>query len=135
MEKRCVICGVEIDKRNDTEEHVIPNSIGGRIKVTGFICSDCNSKSGARWDAELARQLNPLCLFFRVKRERGKPPSQRFTLDDGKEILLHHDGNFSPAKPLIEKSTSGKQVKIRIQARTFSEYKKLLRGLKRKYPA
>lgn len=134
MVNRCIVCEEVISNSNDSEEHIIPNSIGGRLKTKGFICSECNSQSGTRWDAALSKQLNPMCLFFRIKRERGKPPSQIFTTDDGKEILLHHDGSFTFSKPSIEEEVSGTKLTIRIQARTVSEYKKTLRGLKRKYP-
>lgn len=52
--KECALCNSNITDKNDSNEHLIPNAIGGRKKITGFICSNCNSKSGEFWDAELA---------------------------------------------------------------------------------
>ena len=68
----CALCNVEIAEQNDSKEHIIPNSIGGRKKVKGFICKDCNNKSGREWDDALAQQFNPLSLLLGIKRERKK---------------------------------------------------------------
>lgn len=37
----CALCDTEITIDNDTREHVIPNAIGGRKKISGFICENC----------------------------------------------------------------------------------------------
>ena len=60
----CALCDIIITNENDTKEHIVPNAIGGRKKIKGFICRACNSTSGDSWDKELAKQLNPLSLFF-----------------------------------------------------------------------
>ena len=57
-------CGSRVTEDTSTKEHVVPNAIGGRKRVTGFICNSCNNQTGAVWDAELARQLNPLGLLW-----------------------------------------------------------------------
>ncbi|GAL13836.1 hypothetical protein JCM19233_4843 [Vibrio astriarenae] len=75
---KCALCDVEITEKNDTKEHLIPNAIGGRKKVKGFICENCNNASGDDWESELAKQLNPLSLFFGISRERGEAPPQLF---------------------------------------------------------
>ena len=64
-------CGSRITEDTSTKEHVVPNAIGGRKRVTGFICNSCNNKTGAVWDAELARQLNPLGLLLGIRRQRA----------------------------------------------------------------
>ena len=87
--KICALCDAEITKNNDTREHLIPNAIGGRKKVKGFICNSCNNKSGAEWDADLANKLNPLSLFFRIQREQGEVPPQSFSTTGGEEYTLN----------------------------------------------
>ena len=76
----CALCDMEITEKNDTKEHLIPNAIGGRKKIKGFICNSCNKASGDNWDSELAKQLNPFSLFFGITRERGEAPSQLFVV-------------------------------------------------------
>ncbi|KAB7740293.1 hypothetical protein F2P47_08595 [Parvibaculum sedimenti] len=55
---RCIICNNVLTKGTDSREHVIPNSIGGRLKVRGFLCVRCNNTSGHKWESDLARDLN-----------------------------------------------------------------------------
>ena len=47
----CWLCEGELTK---TEEHIIPDSIGGRRIVVGFICQACNSRTGSSWDAAVS---------------------------------------------------------------------------------
>lgn len=93
----CALCDVVITHDNDTKEHIIPNSIGGRKKVKGFICNTCNRITGQDWDVELNNQLNYFNLLFMIKRERGTPASERIKTISGKEYLVHHSGVMSPS--------------------------------------
>jgi len=51
LSSECALCDIKITKDNDTKEHIIPNAIGGRKKITGFICKDCNLRSGDEWES------------------------------------------------------------------------------------
>ena len=44
----CWLCSNELTL---TREHIIPRSMGGKKTVVGFICTDCNSRTGRDWDA------------------------------------------------------------------------------------
>ena len=128
-------CGNRLSEDTSTKEHVILNSIGGRKKVRGFICTNCNNKTGAEWDHELAGQLNPLGLLLGISRQRGKIPSQTFSTSSGGEVRLHSDGRRTISKPSHEIDTDGGNTHIRIHARTTRELRKLMKGMRRKYPA
>jgi len=54
----CLICECALTAAKDSEEHVIPNAIGGRWKMRGILCRSCNNTSGVTWDAALAAQLH-----------------------------------------------------------------------------
>jgi hypothetical protein len=133
---KCALCDVEITEKNDTKEHLIPNAIGGRKKVKGFICESCNNASGDDWESELAKQLNPLSLFFGISRERGDAPSQLFETTGGDKLKLNVDGSMDLEKPLYAESPleAGSGVQIQIRARSMPEAKRMLQGVKRKYP-
>jgi len=45
MEK-CIFCNKEITQDNDSKKHIIPNCIGGKLKVRGMVCKNCNSILG-----------------------------------------------------------------------------------------
>lgn len=130
----CALCDVEITEENDSREHIIPNSIGGRKKVKGFICNLCNNTTGSRWDTELAKQLNPLSLIFHIQRERGEPPSQTLETTNGEKLTLHHRGGMSPSKPEFKKEARDNKTAISITARDAEEAKRMLKGIKKDYP-
>ena len=132
----CVFrCGNRITEDTSTKEHVVPNAIGGRKSVTGFICNSCNNRTGAVWDAELASQLNPLGLLLGIRRQRGDVPSQVFSTSGGGEVRLLYDGRRTIAKPSHEITTDGDNTHIMIQARTMRELRSQINGMRRRYPS
>ena len=135
MLEKCALCDVLITAENDSKEHVIPNSIGGRKKITGFICDPCNNKSGDDWEKDLAKQLNPLSLFFRIKRERGDAPAEIFSTTGGEQYRLKSDGSMEATKPCYNEEVHETGVKININARNMKEARKMLSGVKRKHPS
>ena len=43
----CWLCDKELTM---TKEHIVPESMGGKKTVRGFICINCNSRTGHDWD-------------------------------------------------------------------------------------
>lgn len=54
----CYVCGCQLNKFNETEEHIIQYSIGGVLKSKQLLCKQCNSMLGHDIDDELAKQFN-----------------------------------------------------------------------------
>jgi hypothetical protein len=132
--KECALCGHPITNENDSKEHIIPNAIGGRKKVSGFICEKCNNEKGKDWDSDLAHRLNPLSVLFGISRERGEPPPHIVETKNGEQLRLYPDGSMEPAKPKYEETQNESGIKINIVVRSKEELKKILHGVKRKYP-
>ncbi len=132
--KVCACCPSEITEINDSEEHVIPNSIGGRKKVRGFICITCNSSFGQSWDTKLAEQLNWFSLAVGIERERGSSPDEIVQTVDGTELRLRADGTMTRKEPFFQRTESDGKANIRMFARTEREARKMLQGIKKKHP-
>ena len=131
----CVLCEIPLHAGNDSEEHVIINAIGGRYKVTGVLCVRCNNGAGQTWDCALAKDLQSLGLLIGVKRERGELPSLVVKNLEGDQLLLHADGSMSPASvKFIEIQELSGFTKIELIARSLKEARKILKGVKKKYP-
>ena len=132
--QHCCFCGKAITSDYNAEEHIIPNAIGGRRRVVGFICRDCNSRSGERWDDELARQLAPICVLLRIKRQRGHVAPQRFRTSSGGSIRINPDGTMvrPTLKPQVK--TEGSITSVHIEASTMGKLRRMVQGLRRKYP-
>lgn len=118
----CFICDVEITNKNDSKEHIFLNCIGGRKKVSGFLCAECNNRTGSEWDSEVDKHLSSLALQFKIKRERGDVPSKKIKCNDGKTIYCHADKISSDTiehkvvdGKLIVKGPSKKRVEQYVQ--------------------
>lgn len=133
--RMCVICDEPIGANRDSKEHVMTEAIGGRLTVKGFICRRCNNDAGRTWDAHLASQLHPLSLMFGVQRQRGATPGLQITTTAGEELVINADGPFTLARPSFTEEKVPEGVKIQIVARSMEEAKKMLAGVKRKYPS
>lgn len=113
----CALCNVVLDEDNQTEEHIIPQAIGGRLKVKNFICLTCNNKFGHKWDCILADQLSFFSTSLNIKREK-KLPNHRVKTIDGNEYLKQPDGDFLLTRPtdIVEKNHDG-SFNIKIEAK------------------
>jgi len=103
-------------ENNQTEEHVIPQAIGGRLKVKDFICRSCNNKFGHKWDSILSEQLSFFVTSLNIKREKKLPNYLVKTLD-GKEYLKQPNGDFILTRPVdqVKKNADG-SINVKINA-------------------
>ncbi|MBE7197827.1 MAG: HNH endonuclease [Parafilimonas terrae] len=133
---KCLLCPAEITAANDSAEHLIPNAIGGRRKVSGLLCKTCNSETGRSWDAALGDQLLPLTLLFDVSRQRKSAErSLAVTTTAGERITIGPGGKLTLSAPAIDRTPVGEsQTSYRLVARTMEEARQMVQGLKRKHP-
>lgn len=133
--RRCYRCDTELGSTNRSEEHIILNACGGRLKSDNIICASCNSTFGQSFDAELARQTNDLANLLLIKRERGTPQEIIGKLPStGEDYILQYGGEPMKSKPDVNLSKNGDRTEIKISARSETEFKAILKGLKRKFP-
>lgn len=125
----CYACQKELTKENETEEHIILNALGGKLKSKKLICKSCNSKFGSDIDDKLSRQLQPISTLLNVKRDRGKPQNVK-AKHGSKEILIEPGGKMKLSRAYHEIDGNV----YHIEAPSIGETRKVLLGLKRKYP-
>ncbi len=130
----CVLCTVRITDDNDSAEHVLPNAVGGRLKVRGFICKPCNDRTGHNWDAQLADQLQALCLLIGVARERGATPPLTVQTTTGQILKMTARDGLFPSRPSYEATPTETGMQIRISARTMAEARRMIEGARAKHP-
>jgi len=67
MDKFCIFTNHPLDERNRSNEHIIPQCMGGRLQSRDLICRDCNSKFGSEFDESLIKRfcwiMYPLSLY------------------------------------------------------------------------
>ncbi len=131
---KCTLCDCEITPTTDSREHIIPQSIGGRLKVKGFICKCCNNKTGDSWDASLATQLNFFNLLYGTNRENGDAPTQRVEIIGRGEHIFRADGNYDIHKPVYTVTENGSISQLSIQAKNHKQLKQQLARAKKQFP-
>ena len=108
---KCYVCDTEITTINSTEEHIIINAIGGRLKSRKLICVKCNTELGETIDAVLAKQLNSLANMLMINRERGEPqPIMSEKLSTGENILIEFGGTLKQSHLLTKKVKKERQI-------------------------
>ncbi len=132
---KCYVCDIEITNKNETDEHIIINAAGGRLKYKGLICSKCNSDFGETIDSRLAKQLNILANMLMVKRHRGEPQSIiGYKQSTGEKYILEVGGKPKLTKHTIDKTVDGDNINISITASSEKELRKTLTNIAKKYP-
>ena len=133
--KQCYLCGKTITEENKSVEHIVLNSLGGRLKSAQLICRSCNSKFGNTIDANLSKQLNFFANFLDIKRENGTVPDvEMLKASTGEKFKVTSKGIPILAKPLLKETPCGDGTTIQIKARSEKELKGILIGLRKKHP-
>ncbi|MFM0058699.1 HNH endonuclease [Paraburkholderia phytofirmans] len=130
----CALCDNPIALKGDSGEHIIPNSIGGRRKIWGFICRDCNSRAGDSWDAEIWRQFSHVAMMHGVERDRGEPPSIKVQTVDGSRYLLLPDGSMTVEHPTFSAEPGEQGTNINVTARDAKEAQRMAKQIANKHP-
>ena len=111
----CYICDTEITPQNESEEHIIINAAGGKLKSKVLLCKKCNSEIGHEIDSELAKQLNIVANTLMIKRDSGKPQAIiGDKISSGEKYSIETGGKPSYTKPTVLKSTERNQTKYSI---------------------
>jgi hypothetical protein len=98
----CIFCKKPL---NDSDEHIIPECLNGKLHSRTLICKDCNNKYGVSIDASVKKLFNPILLllgFDNANSVQSKDP-------DGNKYLYDKKGKVSRIVPeLSEIKKDGK---------------------------
>lgn len=132
---QCWLCTNPLEGGHRTGEHIIPSAIGGRDEVHDFICRECNSKRGAAWEAELARQFLWFSSASGVKRGRGGAhPDFSVQTASGKRLKLRDDSVLVLDGHDISIEELDGRIKIAIEANDPKTIRNLLKKVTADYP-
>lgn len=130
----CSLCNELLSDSNNSDEHIIPNAIGGRMTVRGFICRSCNNISGRNWDQALAEQFSDFSVLIGVKRQRGSVPPIKFETKEGRSVALNVDGKMSSlCKAKVTDNVGPHGGSVNIQAATDEQANRISEGIVTKY--
>src|ERR1700722_2354620 len=90
--EKCIFCRQPLD---NSKEHIVPNSMNGRLTSKDIICSKCNNFFGRKLDPVFKKFLNPLLLLFGF----DNASSIQFENDDQQKCILDKNLAARPVKP------------------------------------
>jgi len=127
LRKECIYCGVTFTKENNSDEHLIPEGIGGKLSRKYLLCKECNNKTLGKFDKAIQEHIS---LFLNIKRIKGKR---------GKEVSVKGDSKlgkiiFKDGIPIVLPSVidNADGSKIILGDKKYTE--DILNGFKKKYP-
>ncbi len=95
----CYRCDKPLNEENESEEHFIPNSIGGHTISKKLLCRICNSKL-APLDASLANLLNIFMVLLNPRRDKGNIPLiNAKNIHTKEDVYLNADGTEFSKNP------------------------------------
>jgi hypothetical protein len=129
---KCIFCNNDLD---NSDEHILPESINGRIHSKKIICSVCNSKVfGEKIDPVLAELFKPIIHVLDLKNAKAIQAEDEV----GNKYLIQKKGKIKQLKPEIkfEKKEDGIYFSIKGKEEDIIKYltKKLQRQKNRYNP-
>ena len=93
---KCYLCGKELTDKNSSNEHIIPNALGGKLTAK-ILCKECNSNLGSSFDNCLAKSLEWFSCKINHSRSRGTVQPVKVSID-GMTALSLQGGNYEGTK-------------------------------------
>lgn len=106
---KCYLCNIELNENNKSIEHIIPQSIGGKLKSKDILCKDCNSKFGSNIDKKFVDNFEFISVIVNPKTDRHTKGLGLKAQIENSEVLLYRDIVISSQfKPKITKDNNKK---------------------------
>ena len=99
----CYYCGCEITEKNNSMEHIVPNSLRGKLKKENILCEKCNNDLSTI-DKKLASNFEFLNIFLETRTHR--PINLKVPVKiDGEDAIFKNGMKYtSQFKPKIVKT-------------------------------
>ena len=103
---KCVLCGVEISRKNSSKEHLILKTFGGRRTTRRALCRACNTRTGRDWDSVLEQQLRRFIILVELTDETNKKRKEIIRESQDKGIVFK-TGMLGGTEQMVEVEYEG----------------------------
>jgi hypothetical protein len=132
--KKCRGCGKDLTSATDSEAHIIPNALGGRLKPKGIICRSCNGKLDELADNALVRAFGHWPTLLNLPRDRGEQPRKLIETQNGKRVWVESDGSITLADPDYKVAPVEAGHEVMIAAGNMKTFRQLLQKVAKEFP-
>ncbi|MEJ7678956.1 MAG: HNH endonuclease [Segetibacter sp.] len=108
LNKVCYISGEVLTDNNSSEEHIIPNALGGHLKSYNLVSEQINNTLFAKIDALLSKSIE-FSQLIKFKRDRGEQPQITGVNSEGIRYSVDNNqkGTLLPLKPFLFTDENG----------------------------
>lgn len=133
-ELKCRGCGAPLTDSNDSEAHIIPNALGGRLKPKGIICRECNTELDRIADNALVQAFGSWPTLLDVPRDRGSHPDKDVSTQSGKRVRMSAEGTLTRVDPVYTVTETDDGHKVEIGAGVMKTFGQLLQRAAKQFP-
>lgn len=134
MTKDCFGCGVLLTRENDSEAHVIPQALGGRLGPKGILCGSCNGVLNIVADLPLVQSFDALPTLLNIPRDRGSNPTKTLSTREGHKVSLDADGKLTRVDVTREVTDIPEGKLVELGAGNMRTAKQLLKWAEKEFP-
>lgn len=131
---KCFGCGEKLTKDNNSEAHVIPNALGGRLAPKKLICRKCNTEFSELADNDLVNAFGAWPTLLNIPRQNGDNPPKTLDTKAGFKVRIEADGKTTRVDPQYEENQVAAGTSLDIGAGNKKTFGQLLKRAHKKYP-
>jgi hypothetical protein len=131
---RCYGCSSPLTPDNDSEAHIIPKALVGRLAPKGLICRKCNTALDAAADHALVEAFGAWPTLLAIPREGVNPPKTIVTRH-GEKVRVEEDGSMTRFNVVYNVTPTSKGDAVHIAAGNLKTIRQLLGRAAKDYPA
>ncbi|MCP4305508.1 MAG: HNH endonuclease [bacterium] len=134
MTIRCRGCNSPLTEANNSEAHVIPQALGGRLAPRDILCQTCNGRLNDTVDLPLVKALGAWPTLLNVPRQRGKQPSQTVHTRKGHKVSLESGGSMMRIDVVYDVTPIAQGDYVVIGAGQMKTARQLIQRAKNEFP-
>jgi hypothetical protein len=131
---KCNGCGVDLTSETDSEAHIFPNALGGRLAPKGLICRECNTLLDRLADNPLIKAFGPWPTLIDVPRHRGSNPPVDIETTGGQRIRVEANGTRTRSDLVYDVDPVVGGHKVEIGAYNWKVARQLIKKAAKQFP-
>lgn len=132
--KNCRGCNDPLTPANDSEAHIIPRALGGRLAPKGLVCRKCNGDLDRLADNALVQAFGAWPTLLAIPRQGGQNPAKIISTRDGHKVRVEPDGSLTRTDVLYRVSAMPGGHKVELAAGDRRTVRQLLNRTKKQFP-
>lgn len=131
---KCYGCNERLTVSNNSEAHVIPNALGGRLAPKNIICKSCNGKLDKLADNNLVKAFHAWPTLLQIPRQRFRHASFKTDTDNGNQVKINSDASLQKLGVEYEKTEIEGGHKLHLSASNEKTLVQLIQRARKDFP-